>query len=334
MKPASIWKIKFKPSVLIEAFCLLFLLFLLVLVNVSNNKKIEFFNNSDIYYEFNSALDIKNGINPYNKILKTNFVDNKKYATLLPVYYYLILIIEKFSGYSFVKFIFLMRFILFTFEFLGAIFIYLYLARSRQRFVGYFGAAFYLFNVYTINSYVFLKQDVIAITFLLASLYFFKSKIRLSYLLFGFSLGIKHIGIFILPYYFLPFIFKERKLKDFLQDLFCMVFPVLVPSFPFIFSNVRSFIYSMIFSLTRSSEQGNVVFGYANLLSSHSVLARLPLFIASGFNLVIVITKKIPPAFYIFTSFLIFSMFNPVIFDQYLVWVTALVFISIADYLK
>ena len=331
MRKTSVWKIKFKPSVLLEVFCLLFLLFLLALVNISNSKKIEFFNNSDISYEFNSALDIKNGINPYNRILKTNFIDNEKYATLFPLYYYLILVIEKLSGYSFVKFVSLMRFILITSEFLGALFIYLYFARSRQRAIGYFGAAFYLFNVYTINSYVYLKQDVIAIAFLMFSLYFFKSRIRLSYFLFGLSLGIKHIGIFVLPYYFLPLIFRKRKLNDFLQDLFCLVFPILVPSFPCIFNNARSFVYSMIFSLTRSSEQGNVMFGYSNLLSSYSMLARLPLFIASGFNLVIVITKKIHPTFYILTSFLIFSMFNPVIFDQYLVWVTAFVFISLAD---
>src|SRR3989304_5582056 len=143
----------------------------------------------------------------------------------------------KFKPSVLVKFVSLMRIVLISFEFLGALFIYLYFAKSRQKAIGYFGAAFYLFNVYTINSYVFLKQDVIAIAFLLASLYFFRSRTRLSYLLFGFSLGIKHIGIFILPYYFLPLIFGERKLKDFLQDLFCLVFPVLVPSFPFIFSN-------------------------------------------------------------------------------------------------
>jgi len=334
MKATSFWKTKFKASILIEVFFVLLLLFLLVLVNISNNKGIEFFNNSDIYYEFHSALDIKNGINPYNRISNTNFVDNQKYATLLPVYYYFILIVAKLSGYSFIHFISVMRVVLIAFEFLGALFIYLYFARKNRRELGYFGAVFYLFNVYTINSYVFLKQDAIAISFLLMSLYFFKPRIRLSYLLFGVSLGIKHIGIFILPYYFLPLLFSKRKLNDFLQDLFCLIFPVLIPSFPFIFSNMRSFIYSMIFSLTRSSEQGNVMFGYANLLSPHSVFPRLPLFIVTISNLILVVMKKIPPTFYILTSFLIFAMFNPVIFDQYLVWVTAFVFISIVDYLR
>lgn len=327
------------------------LLFLLLhKVDVSTFKPSSFYTkNKDIYYEYQSAGKIQEGENPYNEILDSNMVENEKYTTLFPLYYHFLAVIRQYSENNFTAFLANFRQILLWSQFAGGVFIYLLFRRKNKKLVGYAAASFYMFNLWTLESFISLKQDLIAIAFLLASFFIFSRESNkqkwLAYLLFGISLGIKHIGIFVLPLYLMPLFFKERKPKDFMVDMVFLSIPIVIPALPFLASNFESFFNSMLFSFTRTPKQGDLLFGYGELLVNYSdsgingttidyLLPRLPLLLATTLNILLLATKKIPGSFYLLSSISVFAVFNPVIFPQYITWIPPLLFVGLCDYIN
>jgi hypothetical protein len=220
-------------------------------------------------------------------------------------------------------------------------------ARYNKKFLGFVAGAFLVLNRWTIASVSSSKQDLVAISILLSSFYFLKNKPRLSYFLFGLSLGIKHIGIFFSPIYLLPLILKKRKFKDFCIDILFMSIPLIVPSLPFIFDNFRSFFLSLSFSFTRAPESDTgVLYGYQKLLTLYNtenyanlstftlLLPRLPLVVFSLANIYMLFTQKIGKFSYVLFAIIIFISFNPVYFDQYLLWLIPFIFYTSVDYFE
>jgi hypothetical protein len=250
------------------------------------------------------------------------------------------------GDHEFKHFIKIYRNILFLFHYTGGLILYFFFRRMNKKLVGFTAAFLYMFNLWSLENYIFLKQDMIAIAFLLASFYFFRGKRNwLSYLLFGVSLGIKHIGIFILPLYLTPLLFKEQKLKPFLRDFSFLLAPVILPVIPFLLDDFKAVSYSMLFSVTRSPKYSKLLFGYHNLLVNYSdsglngtmfdfLLPRLPLLTASILNVILLFTKRIKRSFYLLTSIIIFAIFNPIIFPQYFTWIPPLLFLGVSDYMK
>lgn len=321
------------------------LFYLVALVNGANQKAPWEYGTSDISYEYQAATELKSGVNPYERILSGDLLINRKYATLFPLYYYFLLLVASFSKYDFYSFLGNYRNILFVSEIVSAFFIYLMFKKRGLTAVGLLALSFFVLNRWTINSISDLKQDFIAISLLLASLYFFEAKPRLSYFLYGFSLGVKHLGIFIFPIYLTPFIFKSRKLKDFLFDLLVMLIPILGPAIPFLLDKPKAFLFSMLFSFTRKPATTSITFGFDRLLVLYNVgvsnnkvfyylLPRLPLLIFSLFNVYLLFAKKIQIYPYMLFSVFIFISFNPVLFDQYFIWLAPFTFLSVLDHIK
>ena len=210
--------------------------------------------------------------------------------------------------------------------------------------LGFVAGAFLVLNRWSIASVSSSKQDFIAIAFIMASFYFFEKKPKVAYLLYGFSLGIKHLGIFFAPIYLLPLITGERKFKEFLSDLALIAIPILIPSIPFMIDDIKSFFMSIMFSFTRTPESDTgILYGYQKLLTLYNtqtynnvstftlMLPRLPLVVFSLLNVFLFFTKRIGKFYYVLFAIVIFISFNPVYFDQYLLWMTPFVFYSIVD---
>jgi hypothetical protein len=341
-------KFKITTSLKIEVVALLITGFLLYKVDFSNSNNSNFYyQKHDIYYDYLAAKQLQNGINPYNKILGGNMIENDKYATQLPLYFYFLSLVIKISQNSFNGFLEMFRNILFWFHLAGGVFIYLLFRQIHKPLIGYCAAVFYMFNVWSVSSFVYLKQDMIAIALLVASFYFFRSKAYrwVSYVLFGLSLGIKHIGVFVFPMYLTPVFFKEDSIKRFGLNMSLLLTILLIPAAPFLIGNFQSFINSILFSLTRSPLGNEVIYGYNELLVKYNpsfntgtlfqqLLPRLPLFIASLLSLVLLLKKSIPLSAYFFLSILVFAIFNPVIYPQYITWVTPAALISLVDYIR
>lgn len=330
---------------LIVEITLIIVLFSLIrVINKANYIPTNWGSKPDIHYEYQAALDVGNGFNPYKKVLEGNMVWNNKYATLFPLYYYFLLVIAWFSKFEFIDFYHNFRKVLYLFQFVAFIFTYLQFRRGGKKVLGFIAASFLVLNRWSIASVASSKQDFIAIALIMASFFFIKNKPRLSYLLYGFSLGIKHLGVFFAPIYLLPLLNKERKLKDFLFDLFLIAAPLVVPSIPYIIDDLKSFFLSIMFSFTRTPESDTgILYGYQNLLTLYNtktfnnvsvltlILPRLPLLIFSALNIFLLFTNRVGNFTYALFAMAIFISFNPVYFDQYLLWLPPFIFYIFVD---
>ena len=316
-------------------------------LNVHNSNIRDRGTNSDVGVEFRTGLDIRRGINPYSRITTEDLLRNEKFATLLPLYYYFLLGIAHITDYQQDDYLNLFRIIIYIAQFTGAMFLYLYFRKKNHRLLGLLACSFFLMNRWAIDSTADLKQDTIAVTFLIVSLYFFKTKPKISYFLYGMSLATKHIGIFVFPAFLIPFVSRKKPVKELVLDFMWLFIPVLAPTLVFIFDDLKSFVLSMLFGLTRATAtNSSMTFGYEKILVKYNptgiklltplyyMLPRVLLLSFSGLLSILVLLKKIPVSFYVFASFLVFATFNPVVYDQYLVWAMAFAFFGVADYLE
>lgn len=328
----------------VEILAIILLFYVVKIVNKANYTPTNWGNKPDIHYEYMAAQDIGDRVNPYKRVLDGNMVWNKKYATLFPLYYYFLLGIAWFSKFVFIDFYHNFGKVLYLFQFIAFIFTYLQFRRYDKKVLGFVAGAFLVLNRWSIASVSSSKQDFIAIAFIMASFYFFEKKPKVAYLLYGFSLGIKHLGIFFAPIYLLPLITGERKFKEFLSDLALIAIPILIPSIPFMIDDIKSFFMSIMFSFTRTPESDTgILYGYQKLLTLYNtqtynnvstftlMLPRLPLVVFSLLNVFLFFTKRIGKFYYVLFAIVIFISFNPVYFDQYLLWMTPFVFYSIVD---
>lgn len=334
-------------SIILELAGFIFIALLLAKVDFSTDNDAEFYyEKEDIYYEYQAAQDIQDGKNPYLRILSSDMLENDKYATQFPLYFYFLGFVNNLAHNDFSGFLEIYRAILYCFHLAGGVFIYLIFRRVNARLIGFCAAFFYMFNVWSLNSFLFLKQDMIAIALLLLSFNFFKTKSHrwLSYVLFGLSLGVKHIGVFALPLYIYPVFVGEDSVKKFSNNLLLLFITLMLPTFPLFLDSPESFYKSLLFSLTRSPSTSEVLYGYNNLLVNYNptidkgtmfdkLLPRLPLLVAFVLGALLLFTKKIPPSKYLFVSILIFAVFNPVIFPQYITWIPPLALIAFVDYI-
>jgi hypothetical protein len=333
--------------IIIEVAFLALAFYLVAIVNNNNRREIWEFQGSDIRFEYLHAQRIGAGENIYADILNQDLLTNNKYATLLPLYYYFlhgVVSLTQVDGIpNFEGFMDLHRSILLVAELSTALFTYLIFRREDKHLLGFLSATFLMFNRWIINNIASGKQDVIAIAFLMASLYFFTSKKSrdhiISYFLFGMSLGLKQIGIFLAPIYVMPLLVGRDSIKAFLINMLAFSIPTFVVGLPIIINSPAAFYYSMLFSFTREPNKLNSDFGYRNMLVLYNVgveknniryylLPRLPLVVFSFLNFILLLARKIPLYLYCLTSLFIFIAFNPVLFSQYFTWVPPFLFLS------
>lgn len=330
LRLAHLSKVNYK-----EAVFFLLLVFLAHKVVFSIDKATDFyFKKEDIYYEYAAAKQMQEGENPYVRILEGDMLANDKYATQLPHYYRTIQLIRNYSEDNFSGFIESFRFVLYCAQVTGGIFIYQIFKREKKHLLGIAASVFFVFNVWTLSSIIYLKQDLIAICLLIMAFYFLDNKKYnfLSYILYGFSLGMKYIGVFAFPIFILTSIKNKQDTKKLLINLMLMLTVLVAPSVKFMYEDFSSFSKSIMFSVTRSPSSSDIPFGYSGLLVEKpetyrdaavfdKLLPRLPLAISILVVLVLLFSKKIDKPTYLFLSLLVFSIFNPVIFPQYITWI-------------
>lgn len=336
---------KITKTNLIEITLLVLLLLLARKVSLNVEKKSDFyFKKEDIYYEYEAAKQVQKGENPYLRILSSDMLENDKYATQLPHYYILLAQIRNRSDGNFSGFIENFRLVLFVSQVIGGAFIYLIFRQQNKKLIGLCGAVFYVFNVWTLNSIIYLKQDVLAISLLVAAYYFLNTvKYKpISYVLYGLSLGIKYIGIFAFPLFLIPFLDKKMSLKKLVISLLFLVLVVVIPATPYLLEDFNSFSRSILFSLTRSPSDSEIIYGYSGLLveSSESysetgifdkLAPRIPLFVSMFLTVGLLMLRKIKTGMYVFLSLFVFSIFNPVIFPQYITWIPPFALFPLLD---
>ena len=331
----------------VEICFMLFLLFIAFRVYEKNKKEIG--PRRDIAVEFTTGIELKEGVNPYVKVKEYGYdlLRNRKYNEKLPAYYFFLLAIAWISKFDFETYITIFRYWIYSAAFIAAIFTYLAFRDKNQKIMGFTAAAFLLFNRWTLLNIKDVKSDMLAIAFLLAALYFLNKKPKLSFLLYGLSLGMKHVAIFVFPVFLLPFLHKQIKLNKYIENVSYSLIPTLLPSIIFIIQDIKSFALSLLFSVTRSpsSTNSSVPFGYDQILIKFNptgigfltpffyMLPRLPLILFTSLLVFLLVTKRIRPSLFVFGCFLVFGTFNPVVLDQYFTWVSSFALYAAVDYL-
>lgn len=302
----------------------------------------------DIYYQHVEALKIRDGINPYERILGEDLRINKKYPTFLPFSYLVILGLSSLVGYDFVAFTVVLRALTLLADCLTALVLLRIGQKKRLPFLGLAAAAFWLFSRWSIYNFAQARLDGIAISLAVLAVYLYRRSSRFwPFFVMSFSLGVKQLGVFILPLFFFDSL-RGRNWADLLRRAALLFSIPLVFSLPFFLKNPEGLLYSLGFSFTRLPEISNVDFGWdlitrelGNYLLPKSglvgtfrgmmlyyVFPRFPLFILFFLLMTFAYLEKWGKYLTALVGMLLFLSLNPVIFSQYFVWVMPFVLVA------
>ncbi len=289
----------------------------------------------DIYYVFLNGQSLLNGINPYESILSGDMLVNQKYSTYLPVMYLFSWVTQAAGLTTFGAWLSLWRVIFLLFNLSIASLLFYIPVKKNFVILSLVFSLFWLFNRWTLHVGKTADIDFVAVFFLLLSLYCFRRQRLLSYLFLGFSLGIKHIGIIVLPL-FVIWVWKEshnQPWEKIGKAVFWMAsIPALI-SLPFLIWNWQGFIRSILFSATRLAMASFDVYSIDAYIGLKGIAARLPM--GAMLLLIYWVVWKRDLGLYlpVLLVMAVFVFFNPVMFTSYMVWVVPLIPLAVSDYL-
>ena len=276
----------------------------------------------DIFFlhrEGKRLLELKN---PYIRVLRGDMLNNEKYATLFPFFYELSAGVQLLGLHDFLPWLSFWK-VIFLFAYVGIALLLFWLAYQKGYIsLALYSAFFWLFNRWTIFMIVDADIDFVPIFFLIGSLILLPRNDRLAYLLFGLSLAIKQISIFILPI-FLIWAWQSADFDRIKSVLKAAVWIAIIPfitSLPFLIWNFEAFTKSILFSATRLAYAANKTPSLDALLDWSGLLGKLPmllLMLMIYFHFWRYRVKALTAALLIMA---VFVGFNSVFFSTYMVW--------------
>lgn len=290
----------------------------------------------DIYFVWLAGDQLFNGVNPYDGILSGNLIENDKYATYFPFFYVLSYIYHLLGFTTFHEWVRLIQ-ILSAIFYLAISYLLFFSFRKRSYPFAVFTTIYWIFNRWTIVVIFVVHIDFIALFFMLYSLMYYEKHRDLSLLSFGLSLTMKQMAIFLVPL-FIIFINRDPEIQTKKMYLSSLTKLSIIPigfSLPFMVWNFKSFVYSMLFNVTRiprditdeyweATEAGGwLAFGVVNRLFMLLIMAII---------YIIYIQDKIGKYTTSLLIFVIFIEFNIALFDQYRVWRVALLPLAFLEF--
>jgi len=291
----------------------------------------------DIYYIWLEGKRIFLGENPYGRILEGNLRVNDKYATYFPVVYILGSFTQVLGFTEFRDWLSFWRPISYLFH-MGIVAI---VFRSFQQkgvwLLGLVASVILLLGRWSIYIIRVHHIEFATIFFLLLSLLLLQKRTRLALILYSLSLGIKQIGIFLLPLYLIYLVNKGRLGKELVAGLLWILSIPLLTSIPFLIWNAEGFFKSIIFSATR--------LGAAHIQGAYSidvyVAEVIPSFVGikakSLMLLLMAITyfsflkERVNLLISASVTMMIFLYFNSVSYLQYFIWPLSLTLLAFSE---
>ena len=287
----------------------------------------------DIFYSFREGQRILNGENPYVRILSGNMLDNKKYATYFPLFYELSYESQALGLNEFATWIVFWRRVFIVFNLGTAVLLFYAFWRYDMEWLGIFATAFWLFNRWTLTVMSIVHLDFLPIFFLVASLVVFPKNRWLAFLLYGLSLALKQIGIFILPLYLIwtwLTVDKDRVKEVLMGSLLIGIIPLLA-SIPFLFWNAKGFFMSVLFSATRVGSGRFSVLPLDAVMGWNGLIGRLPMLLLFMAIYWFCFSRYIGRYAGAFLVMSVFIGFNTALFVQYLLWLVPLTTLFLLD---
>jgi len=292
---------------------------------------------SDIRSIYEMSRDLSLGANPYDSILPGRR-DDEKYATYLPLFYIFGALIHRLGAQEYLAWIGIWRVgNLAANVGIGALLFAAFYQR-RLLLMAIFAVLFWFFNRWTLYITVNGQIDLAPVVCLVASLLLFRTHRRLSFLLLGISLALKHIGIFVVPLYLIwtwQSAEQNRLRQVALAAIWIAILPAVI-SLPFVLWNAESFRASMVYSLTREAENHFRVASLDELLTVMypwftGILARLPLIAMMLLIYLGALRRQIPLFFGVLLVMSVFIDFNSVVFRQYFTWLVPMALLALCD---
>jgi hypothetical protein len=287
----------------------------------------------DIYALWQDGQRLLRHENPYARILSDQSGINRKYATYLPVFYILSAGSQKIVT-NYPQFITFWRAVSFVFYVAIGVALALPFFRPGWMVWSVFVLLLWLFNRWTLKSVELVNIDFLAILPLLASLLLIDRHRRVSLLLFGLSLAIKQVGIFLVPLY-LVWAWNEsdgraRLRQTLIAAMWIAIIPVLV-SLPFFIWGPTAFVKSILFSVVRNddsripAESLDDLLDWPRLYGKAIMLGMMALVYATAYQNRL---GRWTAALMVLT---VFVTFNAIWFTQYEVWPIALLPLVVLD---
>jgi hypothetical protein len=279
---------------------------------------------SDTYYSWVEGRRILDGKNPYERILSGNMGENRKYATYFPLFYEMSALVQKLGIRQYQPWIDFWRYFFLAANIGVGLVLCSFLYSRRTWALALLALPFWYFNRWTLHSSATVALDFIPILLMILSLGLFEKRRKTSLLLFGFSLAIKQIAIFLAPLYL---IWEYQQSRSWKRTSMAGVWIAIVPmlaSLPFLFWNAEGFIKSIAFSGTRialdhfGAESIDVIF------SLNGLMGRIP-FLVMLFGVYFTAWQRSVGRYGAAMLVMsIFLAFNSVLFTHYPTWLMPL----------
>jgi uncharacterized membrane protein len=281
----------------------------------------------DVYYAWVEGTRILDGQNPYARVLDGDMRVNQKYATYFPVFYELSALTQLAGRRDYESWIAFWRVVFLLFNLGTAVLLFHAGHRRRMALLGLLAACFWLFNRWTLLVTRIAHLDFIPIFFLIAALELFPRNRWMALLLFGLSLGVKQIAIFVTPLFLIwcwqaggPHRFRQIGLAA----LAIAAIPLLA-SAPFLAWNAEGFVKSVLFSATREGASHFAGASMDGWLGWVGIPAKLPMLGLMALTCGLAGQRRIGTYVATLLIMAIFLDFNSVLFVQYMAWIVPLI---------
>lgn len=291
--------------------------------------------NQDIYFVFVEGQRILAGENPYERVLGGDFRTNDKYATYFPLFYELSALTQALGLSAWDDWILFWR-VVFGVANVGVTLLLFETCRRRgAAWLGVFAAALWGLGRWNLFVVQIAHLDFLPIFFLLLSLLWLRERPTASFLLYGVSLSLKQIGIFVAPLY-LVWVWQQSggDLKRVARAGAWIALVPVVTSLPFLLWNAEGFVSSVLFSAVRDARSHFGTLGIASAFGLSGPLARLPMIALLAGVYGLAASRKTG----IYTScllvFAVFVDFNSVFYTHYPIWVVPFVGTAALDAIR
>ena len=289
---------------------------------------------SDTYYSWVEGRRILNGQNPYERILHGDMEENKKYSTYFPLFYELSALVQKLGIRQYQHWIDFWRYFFMAGNIATGLALCAIIHSKRTWTLALLALPFWYFNRWTLHASATVALDFLPILFMILSLGLFEKRRRTSFILFGFSLAIKQIAIFLAPLYL---VWEFQQTRSWKKTLLAGVWIALIPllaSLPFLLWSAEGFIKSVAFSATRTAlnhfgaESIDVIFNTGGLA------ARIP-FLVMLFGAYFTSWHKSVGRYGAAMLVMgIFLAFNSVLFTHYPAWLMPLLPLAASEWVN
>jgi hypothetical protein len=288
---------------------------------------------SDTYYSWIEGRRIRNGENPYERILKGNMDENRKYSTYFPLFYEMSAVVQNAGFRQYEAWIDFWRYFFLVANVGTGLALYTITYSKRTWALSLLALTFWFFNRWTLSASATVALDFIPIFLMVLSLGLYKRYRKVSLILFSFSLAIKQIAIILVPLYLIWEYQQSHSLKKtIIAGIWIMSIPFLA-SVPFLFWNSDGFIKSVSFSATRAALNHFGAESIDVVLNLSGLFARIPFLIMLCGAYFVSWQRSVGRYGSTMLVMGIFIAFNSVLFTHYPAWFMPLLPLAASEWI-